>query len=101
MRSGSRRSSRCAESSTLVADYAPDGEGERGSPVEVVRRSLERRGGLRAADVVERAGYPEAPAATVRVVRAGDTVAVVTLPRAAAGGWLVESLTACTGEGLD
>jgi hypothetical protein len=51
---------------------------------------------MRDGDVVERAGYPDAEAPTYRLVRAGETLATVSLFEDGAGGWLADTVTGCS-----
>lgn len=85
----------CRSVSDAVLDYAVGAEGEQGDPVEVARRFLAERG-LRADDVVERAGYPEREEAVVRVVRGGEVVATMLLIGDGNGGWLRSQTSECT-----
>jgi hypothetical protein len=79
-------------------DYAPGALGMRGSPVQVARKALR---GLRAGDLVERAGYPETTeTSAVRVVRESRTVAVLGFETDGHEGWLLTSTQACHSTGL-
>jgi hypothetical protein len=85
------------EAFTMFADFAPGTPGEPGDPVEVARRSFAANNGLRADDIVERAGYPDEPGARVRMVRDGTTVVVATLTGSSEQGWLIGSASGCAG----
>ncbi len=75
--------------------YSSGSEGEKGDPVELVRRHLSDR--LRKDDTVESAGYPESSDhRSVRVVRDGRVVATVSFIRDS-GGWLEDSTSNCAG----
>ncbi|MCY4085391.1 MAG: hypothetical protein OXG37_00525 [Actinomycetia bacterium] len=78
---------------TLAAQGA---QGEKGTPVEVARRVFQRSG-IRAGDIVDRAGNPDALPTLVRMVRDGKAVLVAGLTELSDGGWLVDSLTGCAG----
>lgn len=85
----------CRTASTLSSDYVAGAEGERGSAVEVARKAFEKQG-LKAGDVVERAGYPTSDETVVRVTRGGEVIATMSLLDDGAGGWLPSETTACT-----
>ena len=79
-------------------DYGADARGPRGALLDVARRELR---GLRPGDVVERAGYPAGGASwSVRVVRAGLVVAVLSFEADGHGGWLLTGTTACGDSGV-
>ena len=80
-----------------ILDYGAGAEGETGDPVDIARRRLH---GVRPEDVVERAGYPQARHAIVRVVRDGRPVAAATFQATAGGGWLLGGLDTCSGSGI-
>jgi hypothetical protein len=66
-------------------------EGARGDPVDLARRDLPGEigdlGVVRPGDVLERAGYPEAPDALVRLVRDGEVVATIRYMPDRGDGW--------------
>ena len=70
----------CPERFSEVADYAVGARGETSDPLEAARKAVEGYG-LEPDDVFERAGYPEAETARVRLVRGGELLAVVDLSR--------------------
>jgi len=69
---------------------APMPEGERGDPVDLAERDLPRElgelGVIRRGDVVEPVGYPDVPG-RVRLVREGETLAVMAYRPDGSGGW--------------
>ncbi|HXV56954.1 MAG TPA: hypothetical protein VD704_03725 [Gaiellaceae bacterium] len=85
----------CPEVFTQVNDYIQGAEGETSDPIEAARSALAGYG-LRPDDVLERAGYPEAEALKVRLVREGETLAVADLFDDGAGKWLVGMVTGCS-----
>jgi hypothetical protein len=92
--------SSCKSTVSTHSDYGADASGELGAPAEIARAFLEERGVLRPDDTVEAAGYPEQEEAVVRLARGAETVAVVELAGDGEGGWLVSTVTSCTGIGL-
>lgn len=68
---------------------------ETSDPVAFVRSVA---GGLLASDVLERAGYPQAPDPIVRAVRDGEVVAVFDLSKGEAG-WMAAHVS-CPGAGI-
>jgi hypothetical protein len=75
--------------------YARGAKGEKGDPVELVRRRFSEE--IESGDVVEVASYPKSrEQRTVRVVREGRVVAVVEYFRES-GGWLDSGYSACAG----
>lgn len=79
-------------------DYAAGARGPQGSLLDIARLELR---GLQSGDVVERAGYPQAPGeALVRVVRQGRVVAGLGYLDDGHGGWLIAGTQACSGSGL-
>jgi len=75
------------------SDDAGGAKGKAGDPVLQARMGLR---GLRAGDVVERAGYP-VDKGSVRVVRAGEVIGVLTYDADGHGGWLPMGSTLCGG----
>jgi hypothetical protein len=66
--------------------------------LDVARAQLR---GLEPADVIERAGYPEAAGdQAVRVVRNGEVIALVGYVADGHGGWLVGATRSCPGSGV-
>lgn len=76
-----------------TADYAPDVRGDT-EPQTAARKGL--RGYMQERDIVEPAGYPEARERIYRLVRAGATLATVSLSRDGAGGWLADTVFGCS-----
>lgn len=72
-------------------DYAEGAKGKVGTPVLLARNALR---GLRAGDIVERAGYP-VDKGSVRVMRAGAVIGVLTYDEDGHGGWLPMGSTLC------
>jgi hypothetical protein len=85
------------EQFTIEASPPANPQGEPGDPVDIARRSFAENNGLRASDLVERAGYPEEAKARVRMVRDGETVVVLTLWEPSKDNWLFESASGCAG----
>jgi hypothetical protein len=85
----------CPEQFSQVNDYAVDARGETSDPLEAARKALAGYG-LEPNDVLERAGYPAADGARVRLVRDGETLAVVLLVDDGTGKWLVGGLNGCS-----
>jgi hypothetical protein len=85
----------CGEQFSAVLDYVMGAEGESADPLEAARKGLE---GFRVEpdDALELAGYPEAETIRVRLVRAGESLAVVHLVPDGAGKWLVDMVTGCS-----
>lgn len=81
---------------SINATPAMGAAGAKGDPVALARMAL---AGLRAGDVVERAGYP-VDTGTVRVVRGGVVIGRLTYLADGQGGWLLVSSTMCRGLGL-
>jgi hypothetical protein len=80
-----------------ITDYVSGAKGEVGDPVELSRHHFQ---GLQAGDVVERAGYPGSAYPKVRVVRAGQVIALVKYRPDESGGWLRDQVSICDGSGL-
>jgi hypothetical protein len=78
---------------TANKDYLPGTTGDQGDPVDIFRHRYAAR--LRSGDVVERAGYAQAPRPWVRVVRDGRTIATSTYSSDGHGGWLEDTTTTC------
>ncbi len=93
-------SSNCKKTVATHADYGAGAKGEVGAPAEIVRAAFDERAVHRPDDIVEAAGYPDQEQPAVRLARKGETVAVVELASDGEGGWLVSTVTACTGIGL-
>ncbi len=72
-------------------DYAEGAKGKAIDPVLQARKALR---GLRPGDIVERAGYP-VDQGSVRVVRAGEVIGVLTYEQDGNGGWLPTGSTLC------
>lgn len=85
----------CPERFSEIADYAVGARGETSDPLEAARKAVEPYG-LEPDDVFERAGYPEAETARVRLVRGGELLAVVDLIDDGTGKWLVSMVTGCS-----
>jgi hypothetical protein len=85
----------CPEQFSTVIDYVMGAEGESADPLEAARKGLE---GYRVEpdDTFELAGYPEAESINVRLVRDGESLAVVHLVPDGAGKWLVDMVTGCS-----
>jgi hypothetical protein len=85
----------CEEQFSAVLDYVMGAEGESADPLDAARKGLE---GYRIEpdDVFELAGYPEAESINVRLVRDGESLAVVHLVPDGAGKWLVDMVTGCS-----
>jgi len=83
----------CTAGFDQVADYA---EGARGDadPLEATRKGIGSY--IEPGDVVEPAGYLDAPTPLYRLVRDGEVLAVVELLDDGAGGWLESSVTGCS-----
>jgi hypothetical protein len=94
----------CEHSGGWHADYewdmtgAPMPQGERGDPVDLAERDLPRElgelGVIRRGDVVEPVGYPEVPG-RVRLVRDGETLAIIGYRPDGSGGWHFGSVEYC------
>jgi hypothetical protein len=85
----------CPEQFSGVSDYAVGARGETSDPLEAARKAVEGYG-LEPDDVLERAGYPEAEVARVRLVREGEPLALVDLIDDGTGKWLVSMVTGCS-----
>ncbi len=85
----------CPERFSEVADYAVGARGETSDPLEAARKAVEGYG-LEPDDVFERAGYPKAETARVRLVRGGELLAVVDLIDDGTGKWLVSMVNGCS-----
>jgi hypothetical protein len=81
----------CPEQFSQVIDYATDARGDTADPLEAARKAVEGYG-LEPGDVFEKAGYPAADGARVRLVRDGEPLAVVFLVDDGTGKWLVDGL---------
>jgi hypothetical protein len=80
------------EIQSVISDLAELEESLPRNPVALVEEQVK---GLRADDVVELAGYPEARVPTVRVVRGDDVIAVFGFHPADDGGLAIESGDSC------
>jgi hypothetical protein len=76
-----------------ITDYVPEARGE-DDPLAAAKGALAPY--MREGDVVERAGYRDAAALTYRLVRAGETLATVSLFDDGSGGWLADTVTGCS-----
>jgi hypothetical protein len=85
----------CDEQFSAVVDYMQGAQGETSDPLEAAREAVEGYA-VEPDDTFERAGYPEAEVAKVRLVRAGEPVAVVDLVDDGSGKWLVSTVTGCS-----
>jgi len=85
----------CQDQFSQAIDYIQGAEGESSEPLEVARTAMEGMA-VEPGDVFEPAGYPEAEAPQVRVVRDGAPIAVVGLFSDGGGKWLVGTITACS-----
>jgi hypothetical protein len=85
----------CADQFSQVTDYMVGAKGETSDPLEAARDAV-KGFGLEAGDVFERAGYPEAQTARVRLVRDGETLAVIDLIDDGEGKWLTSMVTGCS-----
>lgn len=79
---------------------APMPEGERGDPVDLAERDFPRElgevGVIRRGDVVEPVGYPEVPG-RVRLVRGGETSAIIWYRSDGSEGWHLGGIAYCEG----
>lgn len=78
----------------LRVEFGVRGTAGLADPIDAVRAFA----GVEPSDVVEYAGYPLASDG-VRIVRAGEVIALVRLDRAERGGWVVSSVESCPGSG--
>ena len=85
----------CAQQFSQALDYIQGARGETSDPLEAARTAAEDFA-LEPDDVFERAGYPEAETARVRLVRGGEPLAVVDLVDDGGGKWLVSMITGCS-----
>jgi len=85
----------CTEQFSQVADYVQGAKGETSDPLQAARKAVEGYG-LEPDDVFERAGYPDTDVVKVRLVRAGEQLAVVDLIDDGTGKWLVSTVTGCS-----
>ena len=82
----------CPDRVIGITDYVEGAEGERGDLIAAMRRHVT---GLRAGDLVTRAGYPVTKNREVRVIRDGRIVAVATYEPAGPDAWLLGSFAVC------
>ncbi len=87
----------CSSSTLGTLDYGAGAPGQQGDPVALTKALVT---GLRPADVVETAGYPEATERLVRIVREGAVVAWFGWTEAENGGWLLDTESLCGGTGI-
>ena len=88
----------CADQTSSAVDHAPGARGPHGSLLDIARAELH---GLEPTDLIERAGYPRAAGdQLVRVVRAGQVVAVLHYADDGHGGWLLGGTRTCSGSGV-
>jgi hypothetical protein len=91
----------CETITGVHPDYRADFEGGtlrgvEGDPVEMSRASIAGAGfPVQDDDVLERAGYPEAEGALVRVVRSGSIVAIGRWQQDGRGGWIDRGAEYC------
>ena len=85
----------CGEQFSSVLDYMQGAKGETSDPLQAARKAVEDYG-LEPDDVFEPAGYPEAAAPAIRLVRDGEPLAVVHLLDDGEGKWLVNTVTGCS-----
>jgi hypothetical protein len=90
----------CKTAVTTYADYAAGARGEHGPLPAIARRLLARRGELKPRDSLEPAGYPAQREPQVRLIRGGETLALLEFVSDGKGGWLLSRTNACTGIGL-
>ena len=83
---------------TCVSGTASYGEDARGKVADPVQQAREVLRGLRAGDVVERAGYAS-DTGWVRVVRAGEVIGVLEFAPDGHGGWLLMGSSLCRNVG--
>jgi hypothetical protein len=84
---------RSRKMNAAILDYIVRAKGARASPVELTQDEFSKR--IEEGDTVEIANRQEDPnVRTVRVVRDGRVVALITYGRVG-GGWLLESYEAC------
>jgi hypothetical protein len=84
----------CTEVTVGSADYV---QGAKGVD-DIIQATRDRYQGLRATDVVEIAGYPDAVDRLARVVRDGRVVAVTHFFGDGFGGWLLDQSQFCSKE---
>ena len=87
----------CPDRVIGITDYVEGAEGERGDLIAALRRHVT---GLRADDLVTRAGYPVSQNRKVRVVREGRVVAVATYEPAGPDAWLLGVFAVCGSSGI-
>jgi hypothetical protein len=88
----------CAVQTSSAVDHAPGARGPHGSLLDIARTELR---GLEPGDDVEHAGYPRAAGdQQVRVVRAGQVVAVLHYADDGHGGWLLGGMRTCSGSNI-
>jgi hypothetical protein len=88
----------CADQTSSAVDHAQGARGPRGSLLDIARADLR---GLEPIDLIEHAGYPRAGGdQLIRVVRAGQVVAVLQYADDGHGGWLLGGTRTCSGSGV-
>jgi hypothetical protein len=85
----------CEEQFSQVVDYIQGATGETTDPLQAARTAVEGFQ-LEADDTFERAGYPATETARVRMLRAGEPIAIVDLIDDGTGKWLVSMVTGCS-----
>src|SRR5919198_97711 len=87
----------CNAVTGVKADYVPGATGDKTPPIELLQEHVT---GLEPNDVLEAAGYSEAPNPQVRVVRDGTVIAVYQFMSDGQGGWLLSSSQQCSDSNL-
>jgi hypothetical protein len=86
----------CVAGFSGTSDYVPEARGK-ANPLKAAQEAL--AGYMQEDDVVEPAGYPDTANRIYRLVRAGETLATVSLFREGADGWLADTVTGCSSLG--
>src|SRR5919204_365608 len=87
----------CNAVTGVNADYVPGATGDKTPPIELLQEHVT---GLEPNDVLEAAGYSDAPNPQVRVVRDGTVIAVYQFMSDGQGGWLLSSSQQCSDSNL-
>src|SRR5919201_1047728 len=87
----------CNAVTGVNADYVPGATGDTTPPIELLQEHVT---GLEPNDVLEAAGYSEAPNPQVRVVRDGTVIAVYQFMSDGQDGWLLSSSQQCSDSNL-